>query len=195
MIESKQHTAIVIGTSAGGLEVLSHLLRELPKQFPIPIIVVQHRSTSHPNLLEEVLQNKCSIMIHQVEEKEPIKPGIVYTAPPDYHLLIERDFTFSLSSDEKVCYSRPSIDVLFESAAIAYQEKLIAVILSGANNDGASGIRKVREFGGCSIAQDPNEAMYSTMPQMAIDTGCVDFVMKMNEIISFILLKGKTDSL
>ncbi|MEI9955467.1 MAG: chemotaxis protein CheB [Ferruginibacter sp.] len=136
---SKKYGAIVIGTSAGGLYALSFILKRLPASYPVPIIVVQHRAKDQKDLLEEVLQTKCRITIKQADEKEKIESGFVYIAPADYHLLVEADKTFSLSSDELVHYSRPSIDVLFETAAITYTDSLVGIILTGANNDGARG--------------------------------------------------------
>lgn len=183
--------AIVIGTSAGGLHTLTMLLEALPRNFSVPMIIVQHRSKEERTLLEEVLSQKCEIRIRQAEEKEKIEKGIVYFAPPDYHLLVEKDYSFSLTFDERVNYSRPSIDVLFETAAFAYNNKLVAIILTGANHDGAKGIRRVRKNGGTTIAQDPSEALYPAMPRAAINTGCVQQVLKLNEIRAYLMKLGK----
>jgi two-component system chemotaxis response regulator CheB len=178
----KKIKAIVIGTSAGGLSALSTLFEKLPPDYHLPIIVVQHRAKDQKNLLEEVLQPKCKIKIKQADEKEKIKKGIVYIAPPDYHLLIENDLTFSLSCDELVSYSRPSIDVLFESAAIAYRETLIGIILTGASNDGASGLQTIKKYGGLTVAQSPAEAQFPHMPSAAIDKGGAMLIMTLNEM-------------
>lgn len=186
-----KYEAVVIGTSAGGLHVLSTLLEALPRNFPLAIIVVQHRSKEERTLLEEVLSQKCKIKIRQAEEKEKIEKGAVYFAPPDYHLLIERDRTFSLSYDERVNYSRPSIDVLFETAAYTYQDKLLSIIFTGANHDGAAGVKIVRQMKGTTIAQDPSTALYPAMPKAAIATGCVQHVLKLDEIKSFLLNLSK----
>jgi two-component system chemotaxis response regulator CheB len=183
----KKFKAIVIGTSAGGLSALSTLLEKLPPDYNLPIIVVQHRSKDQKNLLEEVLQLKCKIKIKQADEKEKIKKGIVYIAPPDYHLLIENDLTFSLSCDELVSYSRPSIDVLFESAAVAYREALIGIILTGASNDGASGLQTIKKYGGLTVAQSPAEARFPHMPGAAIDKGGAMLILTLNEIQEKIL--------
>lgn len=171
------YDAIVIGASAGGLYVMIRILKFLPVSFNKPVIVVQHRSRDERSLLEEVLQQKSSISIKQADEKELIRPGTVYFAPPDYHLLIERDHTFSLSCDAPVNYSRPSIDVLFETAADVYKEKLLAIILTGANKDGAYGIKKIATMGGTTIAQAPETADYPEMPRAAIRTGYVQQVL------------------
>jgi two-component system chemotaxis response regulator CheB len=182
MPADKKFNAIVIGTSAGGLSALSALLEKLPPDYPLPIIVVQHRAKDQKDLLEEVLQLKCKIRIKQADEKEKIEKSIVYIAPPDYHLLIENDLTFSLSSDELVSYSRPSIDVLFESAAISYREALIGIILTGANNDGASGLQNIKKYGGLTMAQSPAEAQFPQMPSAAIDKGGAMLILTLKEI-------------
>lgn len=182
-----KYEAVVIGTSAGGLYALTTILEVLPPNYPLPIIIVQHRSKEERTLLEEVLSQKCKIKISQADEKQKIEKGIVYFAPPDYHLLIEQNRTFSLSSDARVNYSRPSIDVLFESAAFAYKNKLLAIILTGANHDGAAGIKTIKSFGGNTIAQDPLNAMFPAMPKAAIDTGSVQQILPLAEISTFLL--------
>jgi two-component system chemotaxis response regulator CheB len=173
---------IVIGTSAGGLAALSTLLEKISSDYFRPVIVVQHRYRDQNNLLEDVLQAKCKIKIKQADEKEKIEKGIVYIAPPDYHLLIEKDLTFSLSSDDLVSYSRPSIDVLFESAALALGRSLIGILLTGANSDGANGMQKIRAYGGLTIAQSPAEAAFPYMPQAAIDNKSAMLVLTLAEI-------------
>jgi two-component system chemotaxis response regulator CheB len=183
----KKYEAIAIGTSAGGLYALFDLLTILPQNYPLPIIVVQHRSKDHNDLLEEILQNRCKIVIKQVEEKEKIRRGHAYFAPPDYHLLIEYDKTFSLSADAQVRYSRPSIDVLFESAAAVYKNTLIGIILTGANSDGAQGITEIKKRNGLTISQDPGEALFPQMPKAAIETGAVTNIYKLAEIKNFLL--------
>lgn len=182
----KPYKAIVVGTSAGGLVALSTLLSALPAAFPLPVLVVQHRSRDQRDLLEELLQSKCRIRVKQADEKEPVQGGTVYIAPPDYHLLVEADETLSLSCDEKVLYSRPSINVLFESAAHVYGEQLVAIILTGANEDGASGIGRVKQCGGLTVAQDPAEAQFSFMPKASIETKNIDRVWRLAEIVDFL---------
>lgn len=186
-----KYDAIVIGTSAGGLFALSSIVEILPADFQLPIIVVQHRSKEERTLLEEVLQAKSKIRIKQADEKEKIERGIVYFAPADYHLLIERDHTFSLSCDERVNFSRPSIDVLFETAAEVYATKLLAIILTGANSDGAAGIKYVRKLGGTTIAQDPASAQFQDMPAAAIHTGYVEHIFTLEKIKAFLLHIGQ----
>ncbi len=181
------YKAIVIGTSAGGLHALLALIEDLPKDYGLPIIVVQHRSKDQKHLLEDVLQQRCKIKIKQVDEKEHIEKGIVYIAPPDYHLFIERDHTFSLSSDPLVSYSRPSIDVLFESAAHVYRTSLIGILLTGANSDGSAGLAAIKKYGGLTVAQSPAEALFPYMPQSAIDRGAALQVLTLAEIHTTIL--------
>lgn len=186
----KKYQAIVIGTSAGGLFALSQLLENLPADYPVPVIIVQHRSKDQRDLLEEVLQHKCLIKIKQADEKELIKAGLVYIAPSDYHLLIEKDKTFSLSSDEPVRFSRPSIDVLFETAAIVFKDALIGIILTGANSDGATGIETIKKYGGLTIAQDPAEAQFPFMPKAAAEKG-VNYIWMLSKIKDFLLTLAK----
>ena len=183
--------AVVIGTSAGGLYALTSILDCLPADFRLPVVIVQHRSKDERNLLEEVLSQKCKIEIRQADEKEIIRGSTVYFAPPDYHLLIERNHSFSLNCDPKVNYSRPSIDVLFETAAIVYKHSLLAIILTGANHDGASGIRMVKKYGGKTIAQHPDTAQFPAMPKAAIDTGRIDHILHLEEIKEFLYESGK----
>jgi two-component system, chemotaxis family, protein-glutamate methylesterase/glutaminase len=160
--------AIVIGASAGALEALSVILPPLPADYRLPVFVVVHVPPDKRSILAELFQAKCSIKVREAEDKEPIRGGTVYFAPPDYHLLVETDKSLSLSNDEPVLYSRPSLDVLFESAADAYGPSLIAVVLTGANQDGANGLRVVVEAGGTAIVQSPGEAYASAMPEAAI---------------------------
>lgn len=181
------YDAVVIGTSAGGLYVMIRILKLLPRSFTIPIIVVQHRSRDERTLLEEVLQQKSDLRIKQADEKELIQPGTVYIAPPDYHLLIENDGTFSLSFEPPVNYSRPSIDVLFETAAVVYKQRLLGIILTGANKDGAYGIKKIAVMGGTTIAQRPGTADYPEMPKSAISTGYVQHILDPEAIGKFLL--------
>ncbi|HLF33604.1 MAG TPA: chemotaxis protein CheB [Cyclobacteriaceae bacterium] len=185
--ESLEYECIVIGASAGGMNALSAILRALPDYFPLPLIIVQHRSRDYPDLLEKVLQHKSRLTVNQAEEKVKIEKGFVYIAPPDYHLMIERNRTFSLSMDEPVNYSRPSIDVLFESASEVYGKSLMGIILSGANRDGAAGMLTIHQNGGFTLAQDPKEAEYPYMPEASIQLGTVRHVMKLKEIENFLI--------
>lgn len=183
----RKFRVIVIGCSAGGLQAMMQIVPELPKEFPIPIILVQHRAKEPKDLLEEVLQHKTKLNVKQADEKEKILPGYLYIAPPDYHLLIEQDETFSLSSDEPVQYSRPSIDVLFESAASVYGAGLLGIILTGANQDGTYGLKAIKSKNGYTISQNPKEAAFQLMPESAIASNAVDQVLKLQEIKQFLI--------
>jgi two-component system chemotaxis response regulator CheB len=187
MEAERKYDAIVIGASAGGLHALISILKPLPSNFPIPVIVVQHRAKDERSMLEEVMQHKCNINIKQADEKEEIRHGIVYFAPPNYHLLVERNGTFSLSYDVPVNFSRPSIDVLFETAADVFNKRLLGIILTGANKDGAQGMKKIKELGGTTIAQQPGTADYPEMPEAAISTGAIQHILTPEAIGSFLL--------
>ncbi|MDQ0321962.1 two-component system chemotaxis response regulator CheB [Pararhizobium capsulatum DSM 1112] len=160
--------AIVIGASAGALDALSVILPALPASFKLPLMVVVHIPPDKHSILAELFQAKCRITAVEAEDKEPIMGGTAYFAPPDYHLLVETNGTLSLSSEEPVLFSRPSIDVLFESAADAYGPDLTAIVLTGANEDGAKGLACVVEAGGTAIVQNPQDAFASAMPESAI---------------------------
>jgi two-component system chemotaxis response regulator CheB len=182
------YETVVIGASAGGLHALSALLARIPENYSLPIVIVQHRSKEEKDLLENVLQQKCKIKIKQADEKEKIMPGMVYIAPANYHLLVEENRTFSLSSDETINYSRPSIDVLFETAAEVFRDRLIGIILTGANRDGANGMKAVHSHKGLTIAQNPGEAEYPEMPLASIRTGAVEHILLLKEIHHFLIL-------
>ena len=188
---NKKISAIVIGTSAGGLEALTILLKPLPEGYAPPILLVQHRAREAGDLFEEVLQRRIRLKVKQADEKEVIEAGRVYVAPPDYHLLVEGDGTLSLSCEAPVHFSRPAIDVLFESAAFTFGEALAAIVLTGSNDDGAEGIVAVKRMGGMTIVQDPIEAQYPFMPRAAIATGAVDYVWTLAKMGEF--LRGMTN--
>ena len=167
---------VVIGGSAGSLEALLDLLPALRVDLDIPIVIVMHRKTAPGSPLVDVLAIKSSLPVCEVEEKEPVKNGHIYIAPADYHLLFEADHTFSLDVSEKVNYSRPSIDVAFESAAEVYSDGLTGILLSGANADGTHGLKVIGELGGVTIAQDPDTAEISYMPEHAINNHVVHHI-------------------
>ncbi|WP_298216967.1 chemotaxis protein CheB [Acidocella sp.] len=160
--------AVVIGASAGAMEALSALLPALPQNFRLPVFVVVHLPPDRKSLFAEIFQAKCRVPVREAEDKEPIRAGTVYFAPPNYHLLIETGRSIALSSDEPVLYSRPAIDVLFESAADAYGPALAGIILSGANEDGARGLKAVAAAGGVTMIQRPDEAQAPDMPLAAL---------------------------
>jgi two-component system chemotaxis response regulator CheB len=161
--------AVVIGGSAGSLQALFVILQDLPVSYDLPIFITVHVPPERKSVLAEVLQSKCRIMVREAQDKEPISPGIAYIAPPDYHLLVERQGTLALSSDEPVFYSRPAIDVLFESAADAYGSSVVGIVLSGASGDGAKGLKSIESAGGVTIVENPGTAYASTMPVAALD--------------------------
>ena len=176
------YEAIVIGTSAGGLNALQEIFRNLDKKFSIPIMVVQHLHAQSDNYLVKVLDALSALTVKEAEEKERIKKGTIYFAPPNYHLLVEEDRTLSLSTDNKVNYCRPSIDVLFESAVEVYQHGLIGMILTGANDDGTQGMIKIKEKGGLLIVEDPKTAEVASMPMSVINQVDVQYVLPVREI-------------
>lgn len=180
------YEAIVIGTSAGGLKALQELLAPLPADFGLPILVVQHRPAARNDFFAFLLNEACRLKVKEADEKEAIRPGFVYIAPADYHLLVEPDKTMTLSVDAKVCYSRPSIDILFETASEVYLSRLIGIILTGANHDGTMGLKKIKEKGGLTIAQNPHTAEAELMPLSAIREKVVDKILSIAEIVSFL---------
>ena len=175
------YSLILIGGSAGSLEVIMQVLPELPKQMQATVVIILHRKNDD-SLLTKLLVGKTSLPVFEAEDKSTILPGTVYVAPADYHLLVEKNKTFSLDYSEKINYSRPSIDVTFETAAEAYGNQLAAFLLSGANSDGAEGLSEVKKAGGLSVAQDAIEALVEFMPASAIRMGAVNKIMKLEEM-------------
>jgi len=182
MTPAKKYKAIVVGSSAGGLNALKTLLRNLDRDFKIPVIIVQHISPDSENYLIHILNDLKRLKVKEADEKEHPQQGYAYVAPPNYHLLVEPDQTFTLTVDERVNYARPSIDVLFETAAEAYREQLIGIILTGANNDGSLGLKRIKELGGMAVVQDPGTAEVDSMPKAAIQTCAVDHILSLEEI-------------
>lgn len=180
------YKAVVIGSSAGGLDALRTLLTGISKGFTMPIVIVQHLSPLSDNYLANYLDNLSAINVKEVEEKEKLQAGTAYIAPPNYHVLIEEDQTFSLSVDEKVNYARPAIDVLFESAAYVYRASLIGIVLTGANNDGSNGLEIISNYGGLTVVQDPDTAYVDTMPRAAMEMVKVDHVLSLEKIPDFL---------
>lgn len=179
--------AVVIGTSAGGLSALQRMLKNLPENFPIPILVVQHLRADTDEGWIKNLDKLCKISVKEVEEKEVITKGIVYIAPPDYHVLLEFDYTITLSQEEKVNFSRPSIDILFETASDVYGQRLMGIILTGASKDGAKGLRKIKRNGGFTVVENPATAEFKLMPIEAIRASEVDRVLDLQEIADLLI--------
>ncbi|MDB5081387.1 MAG: CheB methylesterase [Chloroflexi bacterium] len=172
---------VVVGASLGGFDALTTILENLPGNFKLPIVVVQHRTRDTGDTLRANIQLRSHLLLVEPDDKTEITPGKVYLAPPNYHLLVEKGY-FALSIDPPVEYSRPSIDVLFESAAIAFGPALIGVVLTGSNRDGAKGVSLVKEYGGYVIVQDPLTAESKTMPEAALALSQVDRVLPLEEI-------------
>ncbi len=181
------YEAIVMGVSSGGMNALNILFSLLPKDFSIPIIILQHIGPHSDNQWIKSINKKAKIFIKEAEEKEQIEQGNVYVSSPNYHLLIEEDKTFSFTIDERVNYARPSIDVLFESAADAYKNKLIGIILTGSNSDGTKGMKHIKESGGLVIAQDPDTAESSYMPASAIAVVKMDYILSLQGIAELLV--------
>jgi len=178
--------AVVIGASAGALDALSSILPALPTTFRLPVIVVVHVPPDKKSALVDVFRQKCRMNVQEAEDKEPIKGSTVYFAPPDYHLLVEKDNSLSLSSDEQVLFSRPSINVLFESAADAYGSALVGIVLTGANQDGADGLKMIAELGGTALVQRPWDALASAMPEAALARCPTARAMSLDEISAYL---------
>lgn len=168
---------LIMACSAGGMPVLIDLLASLKKSIRFSVVVVVHRNNKYQSSLEQMVQQKCVLPVKQAEEKEQLKPGVVYFAPAGYHLLMETDQTFSLDVSEPVHYCRPSIDVTMQSLAGVFKEGLTAILLSGANRDGADGIRAVHQYGGVALVQHPDDAEVPVMPLAAIATESITAIM------------------
>lgn len=190
-LKPAKYQAVVGGVSAGGLEALKTLLECLPADFTPALVLVQHMHPQQCDFLVGHLNAICRLPVKEAEEKETIKGGVVYLAPANYHLLVELDRTFSLSTDEKVNYSRPSIDVLFETAAEAYGAELIGIILTGASRDGAAGMRRIKAAAGLTIVQDPETAEFSAMPQAALEETQADHVLSIAGIGALVSKLGR----
>jgi two-component system chemotaxis response regulator CheB len=174
--------AVVIGTSAGGIDALGQLLPALPATLCVPIFIVLHLPRQRPSLLVEIFQPRCAVRVREAEDKDRVENGVVYFAPPDYHLLIDEGPQLALSTDAPVGFSRPSVDVLFESAVEVYGSRLLGVLLTGASADGAAGLAAVNEAGGLTIVQAPEEAQVPTMVQSALARMVPDWQLPLPDI-------------
>lgn len=180
------YSIVAVASSAGGIQGLSVLLGALGPDLPVPVLVVQHLDPRHRTVLAEVLARRTELGVKLAEAEEVALPGIVYIAPPDRHLLVDSDGVLTLTSTELVHFVRPSADLLFESVAGAYGPEAIACVLTGTGRDGAMGVDAVKSRGGTVIAQDPQTAEFTGMPQSAVDTGAVDFVLPLEEIAAVV---------
>ena len=176
---------VVVGCSWGGLHALEVILAGLPHDFDTPIAIVQHRRADSDDTMAQLLQRYTKLDVREVEDKDPIEPGTVYVGPPDYHVLVDRG-QLALSVDEPVQFARPSIDVLFESAASAYGPAAVGVVLTGANADGAAGLARIKERGGVAVVQDPASSVRRAMPDAALAATAADAVLPLAEIPAFL---------
>jgi two-component system chemotaxis response regulator CheB len=186
---------VVIGASAGGVQALAQLLPAFPQGTAASIFVVLHLPRDRPSLLAEVFTPKCALKVREAQDKEPVAPGTVYFAPSNYHLLVDQGPQLALSADDLVHHSRPSIDVLFESAADVYGGRLLGVLLTGANEDGAEGLAAVHDAGGITVVQEPETAQASTMVLSAIQLRAPDFVLPLGRIAELLQTVGRGSTL
>lgn len=184
--------AIVIGASAGGVDALLRLLSGLPETFGLPIFVVLHMRDDRDSRLPDLFQQHLGMRVRQAQDKEMIEAGVLYFAGPAYHLSIEQDRSFSLSGEDPVHYSRPAIDILMSSAADVYGARLAGFLLTGANQDGAEGMANIRQAGGMTIVQDPEEAQVAVMPQAAIKRCAPDLILTLSDMHALLIKLGKT---
>jgi two-component system chemotaxis response regulator CheB len=178
---ARNFDVVAMGASAGGLNALIRVLRELPRSFPSSIVVVQHLAPRHKSWLADLLGRSIKLKVKQAEHGEILLPGTVYTGPPDEHLLVGPG-KIQLAHTQLVRFSRPSIDLLFKSVAETYGSRSIGVVLSGSGRDGAEGLRTIREAGGITLAQSPETAEFHSMPEAAIETGCADFILPLEKM-------------
>ena len=177
MREDLQHRVLIIGGSAGALAMTLRIVPQLKQEMNLAVVIVFHRKQSEDRVLVDVLSTRTGFLVKEAEDKDVLSPGVIYLAPADYHVLIERDHSITLDDSEKINFSRPSIDVTFESAAEIYGQALVCMLLSGANADGVSGLQVARKKGAFIIVQDPATAEVSYMPQQAIEKVQVDLLL------------------
>jgi two-component system chemotaxis response regulator CheB len=182
-----EYKAIIIGGSAGSFQVVTKIIATLPKNYPLPVFLCLHRLKHIRSGFVEALSIKAQMSIEEPNDKDPIKHGRIYLAPANYHMYVELGNKFALSTEEPVNHSRPSIDLSFESVAYNYNKKAIGIILSGANRDGAMGLKAIKNAGGVAIVQDPKECQVPTMTSASISATKVDYILKTEEIIKFLL--------
>lgn len=184
---SADYDIVTIASSAGGITALRDLLGALPSDIPVPIVAVQHLDRRHHTVLAQVVGRKSSLLVKLAKDQEHVRPGVVYMAPPDHHLLVAEGGILTLAQSELVHFLRPSADLLFESVAAIYGPRVVACVLTGTGNDGAMGVSAVKSRGGTVIVEDPDTAEFSGMPRAAIETGNVDFVLSLEEIAPVIV--------
>lgn len=195
MEATKRHTLLVIGGSAGALLMLLDIVQGLPSSAALSVLVVLHRKYTEPDTLVALIADRTSFQVREVEDKDILIPGHIFIAPPDYHVLMEKDGTLSLDDSEKVNFSRPSIDVTFDSVSEVWGDKLVCILLSGANADGAAGLAKAKNKGAYIVVQDPATSEFPMMPQQAINQVSVDMLLnKQNLSQLFRLLDERSAS-
>lgn len=180
----RQAEVILIGGSAGSFTPIFNIIRSLPKDYAQAIVVIIHRGKNNFSDIENLFNDNCRISVSEITDKDKITAGKVFIAPANYHTLIEKNKAFALDVSESVWYSKPSIDVTFDSAASVYRDKCAAILFSGANQDGAEGLLKLRKNGALTIIQDPKDAEMPTMPQAAVDVNAGEFILKTNHILN-----------
>jgi two-component system, chemotaxis family, protein-glutamate methylesterase/glutaminase len=183
---NNSYKAVVIGGSAGSFQGIVKILSQLPKGFPLPIIMCLHRLKHVRNGFVEALSIKSVVQVGEPHDKENIKKGSVYLAPSNYHLSVELGNYFALSTEEMVNNSRPAIDITLSSCAYVYKEKLVGILLSGANKDGAAGMKQIHDRGGITIVQEPSECMIDTMPKAAQAATKIDYTLRIDQIVEFL---------
>jgi len=186
---------VALASSAGGLNALSIMLAGMPADFPAAIVAVQHLDPRHRSLMATILSRRTQLRVKEAEEGDQIMPGYVYIAPPDRHLLVNPNYTLALAQTELVHFVRPSADLLFESVAARYKDRAIAVVLTGSGSDGNMGVRAIKKMGGTVIAQDEATSDFFSMPNSAIQTGSVDFILPLDEIapaLFSLVVRGET---
>lgn len=188
----KKYKAVVIGGSAGSFQVLGKILGSIPEDFHLPIIICSHRLKHIRSGFVEALALKSIKQVIEPEDKDSIRKGHVYLAPSNYHLAVELGNTFSLSTEEMINNSRPAIDLTFQSCAYLYKEKLLGILLTGANKDGALGMKSVKDYGGSTIIQNPSECIMDTMPKAALTATSIDHILSVPEIIQFLIQANKS---
>lgn len=187
MTKTNKYECITIGVSAGGTKALERLLPVLPRDFPFSIVIIQHLHPQQEGYFIQYFDSICNLKVKEADEKEIPKAGTIYFAPANYHLLLEEDNTFALNVDPKVNYARPSIDIFFDCAAAVYKEKLIGIILTGANSDGAKGLQNIIEQHGTAIIQDPADAEIPSMPKAAIKLCNAHYILNLEKIAELLI--------
>lgn len=190
----RPYKAVVLGASAGGMEVVKKIATALPADFFIPILIVQHIPDTSGGEWARLLNNQCQVRVKEADEKEKIEPGTMYFAPANYHLLLEPDLTLTLTIDERVNYARPAIDVLFETAAESCKENLMGIVCTGGNSDGAKGLLHIKQRGGLTIVQDPATSEVASMPIAAIQQADPDYILPPDDILSLLLNLQETNT-